>query len=232
MTTPQTQVFIADDHQAIVDAIKVQIENEQDLAYKGAAVNQQELINRLNEQVDVLLLDVICDEPEFLALIRSIMDKYPLIRILILSGKEDLLFAQQTVECGARGYISKALGLADICSAIRKIYRFPNLNLIELPNVKPSDYERLEVKKLITARELQVISLLCKGFTSEKIADFLSKINKDKTIMVSTVKAHRKNIRTKLRDYDVTNDASLGYWIAKWDLLDGTELSTPENPDA
>ncbi len=220
------KVFIADDHQAIIDGFKNLLAHEEDLSFGGEALNASELKQRINNNIDVLLLDVFDEEPEFLCLIKELSSKYPLLKILILSGRENLLFAQKTIECGAKGYISKVLRSKDIYNTVREVHKFPSMTILKLPNSDPVDDEGMEVKDLLTPRQLQVISLLCKGFrNNEEIAEFLGKINK-KTIKAGAVQSHRRDIRARLRDYGITNDTSLGYWTAKWNLLDGNELSS------
>ncbi len=226
MSEQTVRVFIADDHRLIIDAIKRKLIQEADLAYAGSAENEEELLRRLNDKVHVLLLDIILEEPEFLDLVQKIKNKNPHIRTLILTGKEDLAFAEACLENGACGYIAKALSLEEICGAARKAFRYQNMNIIELPNPKHVDQDRKDAMELITPRERQVISLLCKGFKNNaEIARFLTKINRS-VITELTVATHRKNIRRKLNPFGITNDSSLGFWTAKWELLDGTELST------
>ena len=232
MTEQPINVFIADDHQSIIDAFKAVLNREPDLSYIGAAIDKDELLNRLNGKIDVLLLDILVKGSDFLELIQDLLSNNPKLRILILSAHENLGFAKQTIEAGARGYLSKVLGVRDICNAIREVYRYPHMTLIKLPHPDTSKDERDEIERLLTKREIQVISLLCKGFPNNKeIAEFLSKINR-KEISADTVQAHRRNIRAKLRDYGVTNDASLGYRAAIWGLLDGSELSSDATKDS
>ena len=223
------KIFIADDHQIIIDGIKGSLAMYDDLLYAGQAADEQELFSRLNNNIDVLLLDVLGEEHECLKMIQKIKSEHPTIHIIVLSINKNYSFAQKVIEYGARGFISKNIGLSDIFNTIRSIVKLPSQTVIILPDPDPTDEEREQVKASLTPRQLQVISLLCKGCkNNEEIADFLTKINK-RTIGAEGVKTHRRDIRTRLKKFGVTNDASLGYWIAKWDLLDGSELSSTED---
>ncbi|GJM35451.1 MAG: putative two-component system response regulator, LuxR family protein [Saprospiraceae bacterium] len=229
MIDQQIRVFVADDHGAIIDGFKNGLIREKDLVYVGSAGNLEELKSQLktkSDKIDVLLLDVLTEGSDFFSLIEEISKNNSGIKILILSGRENLGLAKKTIECGAKGYLSKVLRISDIFNTIREVFQFPHMTHIKLANPDIDEDERNQVKQLITPRELQVISLLCKGFpNNEEIAEFLVKINK-KNITAAVVQTHRRNIRAKLRDYGVTNDASLGYWVAIWRLLDGSELSS------
>lgn len=231
MPSEKIQVFIADDHQSVIDSFKTTLAQQEDLAFSGSAKDEHELLKRINDRVDVLLLDIILKEKTvFLSLIKEVLKKCPTLRILILSATEDLYFAQQTIEAGVRGYLAKSLSIRDIFSAIHDVFAYPNMTILKLPNPNTTESDLENVRSLITPREMQIISLLCKGFkNNEEIAEFLVKINR-KEISPIVVQTHRRNIRYKLRDFGITNDTSLGYWIGRWDLLDGSELSSP-NPN-
>jgi len=225
-------VFIADDHPAIVDNFKKMFAHEKDLNFIGEAHDEQELQSRMSEKTDVLLLDVFeMGTKNFLCLLKEIARKFPLLKILILSGKENLGFARQTIEAGANGYLSKGLKSQEISHSIKDVYKFPSMTLLKLTNPDPDEEEGQKVKQILTPRQLQVISLLCRGFkNNEEIAGFLGKIN-NKPIKAGAVQAHRRDIRAKLREFGITNDASMGFWTAKWNLLDGSELSSSEDDE-
>lgn len=226
-----TNVFIADDHQAIVDGIKSNLRQEDDLKYVGQANNVPELRNRLKSDIDVLLLDVFLeDKNEFYDLIQEIRTQHPNLCILILTKNKSLKFAERTVSHGARGFLSKTLGLQDIFQSIREAIRFPHMTIVKIPYPDTVEEDRDRMLELLTPRQLQVISLLCKGCkNNEEIADFLYKINK-RRITAEGVKAHRRDIRKRLKDdFEISNDTSLGYWVGKLNLLDGSELSSTED---
>lgn len=227
--TSKISVFIADDHPAIITGIKDYLIRKEDFIFSGSASQIEEMLEALNGRVNVLLLDVFLDDTdEFCELVKSLRNQYPAMRILILSGKDNLHLAKSTIENGANGFISKVLNTEEISHAIHEVYRYPDMKLIKIPSPMGTDKMEGEVKDLLTPREKQVISLLCRGFPNNReIAEILTGINGDR-IMAATVQGHRRNIRAKLRDYGVTNDTSLGYWTAIWQLLDGTELSSSD----
>lgn len=222
-------VFIADDHQSIIDLFIASFAKKEEFNYAGKATSIEELVDRLRHKasmIDVLILDTFGTRQEFLEELKKLTDAHPDLPIIILSGTEDLQFAQQLIDGGAHGYVSKILGFEDICNSIKMVHQNPDMRVLNLPVSGAEDSDRDEIDKLLSPREKQVISLLCKGFkNNEEIAEFLSSINQQK-IFPTTVQTHRRNIRLRLRDYGITNDTSLGYWIGIWKLLDGSELSS------
>lgn len=218
-------MFIADDHSFIVDVLRAKFSQDKDFEFIGRASDMEELFARLNDNVNVLLLDKIKDEiPEMLVAIEKVQELFPAIKVVLLTGKEDLDFAKQALEKGAKGYLSKSLSMEEVFHGLRKIYA--GGIVIDLGKVNPlREDEYLQAKELITPREKQVIALLCRGLRTKKIAELLTQIN-DKNIEPGTVEVHKRNIREKLKGYGVTNDASLGYWACQHNLLDGIELSS------
>lgn len=217
-------MFIADDHDLIVDALKSHFSQSRDFEFAGRASDMEELFSRFNGQADVLLLDKMAEIPEMLAAIEKIQESFPAINVVLLTGKEDLSFAKQALERGAKGYLSKSLGIEEIGRGLRKIHA--GGIVIDLGKAKPlQENECMKAKELITFREKQVIALLVKGFRIKEIAELLTQIN-NKNIEPGTVEVHKKHIREKLKDYGVLNDASLGYWACQCNLLDGSELSS------
>ena len=223
------RLFVAEDHSFIIDAFKTRLGRETDLEFSGSARNLTELFERLNGKSDVLLFDNIVegrDETAFLNAITKIAKDQKQIKVVVFSVSSNLNFAKKAMEAGASGYLSKSLNMDEICEAVRKVYK--GRNVLDLSDDDDSDSEDEELKKLFTFRERQVICLLCKGFNNPDIADLLGKINK-RPMSASTVETHRRNIRKKGQLFGITNDASLGYMVAKFDILDGSELSTDED---
>ncbi|MCB0578201.1 MAG: response regulator transcription factor [Phaeodactylibacter sp.] len=218
------RVFIADDHVFVVDVLRSQFSRGQDFEFSGRASNLDELFSRLSARTNVLLLDKMAESPEMLAAISKVQAQFPPVKVVLFTGQEDLAFAKQALETGARGYLSKSLSMEEICQDLKKIHT--GGVVIDLGKASPpAEDDCMEAKKLITPTEKQVIALLCKGFRTREIAEMLTRIN-NRNMEPATVEVHKRRIREKLKDYGVANDASLGYWACQCQLLDGNELSS------
>lgn len=220
------RVFIADDHGFIVDVLKSKFSQDEGFEFAGRASTMDELYQRLNGPVhiDILLLDKIGENPDMLAAIKKVQELKPAMKVVMLTGKEDLSFAKLSLEAGARGYLSKSLSMEEICQDLRKVHTGGVVIDLGKASLHQED-ECMRAKELITPTEKQVIALLCKGFRGKEVADLLSQVN-GRNMEPATVDVHKRSIREKLRDFGVTNDASLGYWACQCKLLDGTELSS------
>ena len=76
-------VFIAVGHGAVLGLLKSALVQEGDLSFSGSASDKQELINRISNTVDVLLLEILDEPPEFLHLVKKLSEQYSKTRILI-----------------------------------------------------------------------------------------------------------------------------------------------------
>lgn len=226
-------VFIADDATALVDAFSYCIQNTEDIVFAGSAANPDELRRRLSsKKVDVLLLDYFPERKAFIELIKEISDSYPMIRTLILSGSQSQFhaLAKEGLEAGAKGLMDKATGLPLILDNIRKVFYSPNQRIVSYTDPDGESKMGYQVRKALLTGDsksvaLPIISLLCRGFRNNKeIAKLINSIL-GKDMKAGTVQRHRANIMKKLKKFGVTSLASLGYWVAKWNLLDGSELN-------
>ena len=205
-------IFIADDHELIVDALKSRFNSSDLFHFAGRAKDKEELFQRMTSSIDILLLDRICEDRELLETIEVITQKYPSTKIVVLTGRDDLHFAKKVMNSGGQGYISKALSMDEICQALKKVCN--GLMTFEIgPGYVDQSIYTEGIDKL-TPREKQVLCLLSKGFDYQEVATILSK-NAKKDIRSSTIEKHKGNAKDKLRDFGITNDISLGYWIAE-----------------
>lgn len=233
----EINVFIADDQTFLVDAFNICIQTTEDIVFAGSAASPDELRSRLkNKKVDVLLLDFFPEKADFLELIREISSQYPMIRILILSGRHKQFYAlsKEGIEAGAQGVIDKAKELSLILDSIRKVFYSPGLRIIDYTDPDGEGKIGYQVREELLKGEsktvaLPIISLLCKGFrNNDEIANLMNSLL-GRDLKAATVQKHRSNIMRKLKKFGVTSLTSLGFWVAKWNLLDGSELSPPSS---
>lgn len=233
----EINVFIADDQTFLVNAFNICIQSTKDIVFAGSAADPEELRRRLRTTpVDVLLLDFFPERNEFIELIKEITENYPMIRILILSGSQSQFYAlaKEGIEAGAKGLIDKGQGLPLILSSIRKVFYNPGERIVVYSDPDGESKMGYVVRKDLLEGDsktvaLPIIALLCQGFrNNDEIASLINPIL-DKNLKAGTVQKHRGNIMKKLKKYGVTNLASLGYLAAKWNLLDGSELTPPSS---
>jgi len=113
---------------------------------------------------------------------QKALELHPEIKILILSMHGDNKYYTRFIDAGAKGFILKTAGKEELESAIRKIinggsYFSQDLLLNIINDLKvPTQKSKLEQSLDLTDREKEIMQLMCKGLSSNEIAEkiFLS----------------------------------------------------------
>jgi DNA-binding NarL/FixJ family response regulator len=190
----KTSLILADDHPLYMKGLTAVL--QRDFLILGAAGNGKELLDLLQTmQPNAILIDLQMPLMDGVCASKLICRHYPYIKIIILSGYYDSEIAGELKRTGVMGYLTKDINKDRLVFQIKQVlnghlaFCDPQNNLQANPNAYiPCVWA--ESKKL-SCRELQVVSLIKTGLTSNEIASKLF-------ISVNTVEAHRKNIFKKL----------------------------------
>lgn len=189
------KIIITDDHAIFSDGLKRLIDTEVGLEVVGNAANLKEMWYVLaKNKADILLLDLNLGKDDGLEAVKKINLFYPKLKIIILTTynlhKQINLLKKQ----GVAGYLRKNISTDILVNAIRDIHHggqfFDTEETLETENTYEQSDDFLK-KHQLTSREADIIRLLTKGHSSKKIGELLH-------ISEYTVKAHRRNIKSKL----------------------------------
>jgi len=188
------KVVIADDHQIVIDGLKSLLSEEKNIEVIGEALNGKEVLNILEKQdVDMIVLDIEMPLLSGVETTKIIKEKYPNVKVLILSMYNTEKFVHNIIEIGADGYILKNKGKEELVLAIKYISEGDEFFGREVEKTyrmsqKRKNDESKNVK--LTKREIEVLKLIAIGNTTPKISDKLY-------IAHSTVETHRRNLIEK-----------------------------------
>ncbi len=190
-------LLLVDDQDIFRQGLATLLATEEDLEVVGQASNGQEAI-ALTEQLqpDVILMDVrmpICDG---VSATREIHQRYPWMRILILTTFEDDEYVWQSLQAGAMGYILKRKSSEQMAIAIRAVAQgYSQLSSAIAPkvfaNLKPAHPTSNEALNQLSPRELEVLRLVGQGKNNQEIAQTLH-------LSIGTVKNYITQILSKL----------------------------------
>ena len=202
------RVLIVDDHPVVRQGIKLMIEAEPDLTICGEAQTEQQARKMVRElKPDALLVDLSLSEGDGFNVVRDVHAHFPETRVLVLSMHDEAIYAERLLAEGASGYIMKQAATDQLVTALRTVLRGERF---VSESLKRSLETRREVdggpSSRLSARELQVISLIGRGLGTREIADSLS-------LSVKTVETHRLTIKRKLA---LDTNAQLVQYAIKW----------------
>jgi two-component system response regulator NreC len=147
---------------------------------------------------DVAVLDIGMPVLNGIEATRQIVRRQPLARVLILSMHADQGYVTQAVQAGARGYILKDAGGADLVQAVTTLLQGQSFFSPVVARLMLDDYARQLAQRgifdryeTLSEREREVFQLVAEGHSSKEIADLLS-------VSPATIETHRTHVLQKL----------------------------------
>ncbi|MDZ7962057.1 MAG: response regulator transcription factor [Aulosira sp. DedQUE10] len=205
------RLLLVDDQSLVRQGLKAMLSLESDLEIVGMAENGEEAITQVETlQPDIVLMDLRMPVMNGATATRIICEKFPHIKVLVLSTYDDDQDVNEAIRAGAKGYLLKDMPSEELVNAIRSINRgYAQLapGLLERvvmqkqvqPNLSLSVHPALSS---LTPRELDVARLVAVGATNQEIAQKLF-------ITESTVKTHINSIFNRL---NIKNRAQLAIY--------------------
>jgi DNA-binding NarL/FixJ family response regulator len=183
------RVLLVDDHSLVRRGFRRMLEDEADIEVVGEASDGQEAISlaRLLKP-QVIVMDCALPEINGLQATRKILEFAPQTQVLMLSMHTEDTWVRQALEAGARGYVLKNALDLELGSAIRRIVNGETVLDTQLSLQQSLKGER---NTGLTAREVEILQLICDGKSNKEIAAQLE-------LSVNTVAVHRANIMDAL----------------------------------
>lgn len=189
-------VFIADDHAIVRKGIRALLTTEPGIEVVGEAGNGDTAASQvLALRPDVTLMDLVLPDLEGAEVIERIRATWPAARILVLTSFVTDEKVLPAIRAGASGYLLKDSAPEDLVRAIRQVHRGESpldpsvagrvLLALSQPAANPSP-------DALTARELDVLREVARGYSNQEIAGRLS-------LSEATVRTHISHILSKLQ---------------------------------
>ena len=107
----------------IREGLKALIQTEQDLEVIGTAVNGEDGINQVEVcQPDIVLMDMEMPGMDGVSATKIICEKFPEVKILVLSTFDTQEYVAKSLSSGAMGYLLKGTPAQELTNAIRSVY--------------------------------------------------------------------------------------------------------------
>jgi two-component system, NarL family, response regulator NreC len=190
------RVLIADDHEMLRAGLRRVIEAQPDMQVVGEVGDAGATPGCVAETLpNVLLLDVAMPGGGGLTALRTVRERWPALKVLMVTMYDDHAHLRLAIDAGASGYVTKSASAGELVTAIRTVhggrtYMSPCLddgNLLGGPG-ETAGHRRCVV---LTARERDVVRLVARGHTSREAAQKLG-------LSIKTVEAYRLKVMEKL----------------------------------
>jgi DNA-binding NarL/FixJ family response regulator len=184
-------VLLADDHSLVRRGFRRMLDDDPAIVVVGEASNGAEVVALAAElSPQVIVMDCAMPRMTGLDAMRHILGVSPQVAILMLSMHSEQTLVRQAMAAGARGYILKSAVDLDLASAVKRVAAGETV-LDPALDQSPSATAQGARPNGLTARELEVLQLICDGLSNREIAAKLD-------LSVNTVSVHRTNIMTAL----------------------------------
>ncbi|MFK4086434.1 response regulator [Kribbella sp. NPDC020789] len=191
--TENIRVIVADDQQVVREGLVALLELLDGIEVTGAAANGAEAVDLVAQgNVDVVLMDLRMPVLDGVDATARITAEHPEVAVLVLTTYADDNSIATALRAGARGYLTKDAGRAEIGAALRSTAAGqstfdPEVTRRLVAGLAPEPV----VKDGLTTRETEVLRLIARGLSNAEIAAQLF-------IGEATVKTHINNTFAKI----------------------------------
>lgn len=213
MSTDQPiSIVVADDHLFFLDGLVATLLKNPSYSVVGEAGTGEALIEQVtNHRPNLVITDITMPGMNGIRATQKLKESFPETKVIALSMHNEEQVIIQMLQAGAKGYLEKNISRQELDAAIDSVVNhgqvyFPEstsmtmFRLLKRASMKP--FPRPEI--LFSPREMEVIELVCRDYSSKEIADQLYLSNR-------TIESHRNNIMEKMNVKSVAGLVAFAY---------------------
>ena len=214
------RIMIADDQELIRESLKVVLAMNSDMEGVGLAENGRKLLEMLSGgPPDVVLMDVRMPELDGVLCTKAVKEKYPEVKIIILTTFDDDEYVYNALKYGASGYLLKGGSMQELSTAIRTAVTGGSIlnpgvvtKVVKLFNQMAQSNLAVEADETgaveLTRTERNIARLVGQGLSNKEIAERLS-------FSEGTV---RNNLSTALSKLNLRDRTQMAIWAVQTGL--------------
>ena len=213
-------IALIDDEKLFRKGMQMILSDYEEVSILFEASNGLELLDKLEkntEPLDLLLLDLQMPEMDGIEVTKKIKEKYPDLKIVILTTHYSKAFILNMIELGASAYLAKDAEPENVIRTIRQVahngfyYDGHVMDVIRENMVAGYPNKSVSFGPVkLTNRELEVLQLICQEKTTNEMAEELY-------LSPRTVEGHRNNLLEKT---GVKNTAGLVIYAVRNKIVD------------
>jgi NarL family two-component system response regulator LiaR len=193
MENKPIKVLLVDDHAVVRSGLAAVLLTHDDLQLVAEAGSGEEAV-RLTERYrpDVILMDLVMPGMDGVAATRAIHERWPDIKIIILTSFKEKDMVDGALKAGAMSYLLKNISADELVKAVRgaatgQARLSPEAAQVLIQEIRQPHQPGFD----LTEREKEILKLMVEGMANSAIADKL-------VVSQSTVKFHVSNVLSKL----------------------------------
>jgi two-component system, NarL family, response regulator NreC len=184
------KIYICDDHILFAESLKAFFSLNREYEVIGYANNiLQAYDDILQKHPNIVLIDYQLKISNGIELLKRIKSSKIQCHSFILTMKNDIELKGQAMELGASGYLLKEISCEEMVDIFQQVL-FYQRGFVDSTDINKDDSLH-PIKSILTKRETEIAQLVCKGLSSNEIANKLH-------LSVLTISTHRKHILKKL----------------------------------
>lgn len=199
----QIKIALIDDEQLILEGVKMLLSNEKNISVSLTSNNGLDFIDKLgtlseDEFPHIALVDVQMLPMNGFELVEVLKEKYPELRIIILSSHYKTSILGYMVKLGVSAFLPKNSEKKTFIDAITMVYKNgvfftaeDHQMLFTYMNSSAKKKSLFEMEDELSEREKDVVKLICQEYTNNEIGEKLF-------ISPRTVESHRQRILEKI----------------------------------
>lgn len=200
------RIVIAEDHTILREGLKSLLESNEKFTVVGEADNGRDAILQVGEQQpDLVIMDLSMPGLSGMDAIKEVRDRYPVIKLLVLTVHSEEEYVMASLEAGANGYVLKDASHTELITAAERVLAGKTYLSADIADKVVNSYLQASRNSKepatrwdsVTQRERQILKLIAEGHTNKSMADYLC-------ISVKTVEKHRANLMKKLGLHNVS----------------------------
>ena len=189
---------MADDHQILRAGLKDLIEKDKAFKVVGQAKDGDELLSLMHSvKCDLVIMDLSMPNRDGMQAIQDIREKFPKVKVLVLTMQKDQEHFKHAMAHGASGYVLKEDAYDQLLMAVKMVLlgkKFVSPTISRLLTdyyVRSLDEAESSSLDILTKREQQILQFIGNGMANKNIASRLK-------LSIRTVETHRANLSHKL----------------------------------
>jgi DNA-binding NarL/FixJ family response regulator len=194
----QLTLLIVDDHKIFRDGLKMLLSQFPFIGEVNEASNGQEFLDMVGTlHPDLVMMDINMPVMGGIEATRAALERYPDLKIIVLTTFHDEDFIEQMMIAGVEGYMLKRSTPEEFETAMHRVSAGGNYFSDEIVRTVSSKLNKIREESLarttrpvFTEREMEVLALLCKGLNNDQISEVIH-------ISPKTIEKHKSNMFQK-----------------------------------